>query len=41
MDWSRVVFDAIAVALIVWAGVGLWISTVRKEPPLPAEEKES
>lgn len=35
MDWTPVVFAVGAVALIAWALVGLWISTFRKEPPLP------
>lgn len=41
MDWTPVVFAVVAVALIAWALVGLWISTFRKEPPLPAATKDA
>lgn len=41
MDWTHVVFVVVAVALIAWALVGLWISTFRKEPPLPAVTKDA
>lgn len=40
MDWSRVVFDVIAVVLIVWALVGLWISTFRRDRPSRAVPSE-
>lgn len=41
MDWTPVVFAVVAVVLIAWALVGLWISTFRKEPPLPGATKDA